>query len=57
MTIADLFGLTHSTLRVMVERTFDALNNRFTFLGQKAFNHFPPKISLFLHVAFFITGP
>ena len=44
----ELFHLSHSSLRVTVERAFGALNNRFTIIDQKAFHPFPIQVKLVL---------
>ena len=40
-TPKELFNLTHSSLRVTIERAFTALKNRFKILDQKPFHPFP----------------
>uniref|UniRef100_A0A453K441 DDE Tnp4 domain-containing protein n=1 Tax=Aegilops tauschii subsp. strangulata TaxID=200361 RepID=A0A453K441_AEGTS len=55
-TAQELFNLRHSSLRVTVERAFGALKNRFKILDQNHSTHTPLRLSLFLLVAFCITG-
>ena len=47
-----LFNFRHSILRVMFEREFVALNNKFRILDQKPFQSFLSQLNFGLHVAF-----
>jgi hypothetical protein len=40
----ELFNLRHSSLRVIIERAFAALKNRFKILDQKPFHTFPTQV-------------
>ncbi|KAK1667833.1 hypothetical protein QYE76_055992 [Lolium multiflorum] len=44
----ELFNLRHSSLRVIIERTFAALKNRFKVLDQKPFHTFDTQVKLVL---------
>uniref|UniRef100_A0A453CW42 DDE Tnp4 domain-containing protein n=1 Tax=Aegilops tauschii subsp. strangulata TaxID=200361 RepID=A0A453CW42_AEGTS len=44
----ELFNLTHSSLRVTIERAFGALKNRFNILDQKPFHPYPTQVKLVL---------
>ena len=45
-TPRELFNFRHSNLKVMVERAFGALKNRFKILDQKSLYTFPTQIKL-----------
>ncbi|XBI10365.1 hypothetical protein VPH35_137655 [Triticum aestivum] len=47
-TPQELFNLRHSSLRVVVERAFGALKNRFKILDQKPFYPYPTQVKLVL---------
>ena len=47
-TPRELFNLRQSSLRVMVEREFGALKNRFKILDQKPFHPYPTQVKLVL---------
>uniref|UniRef100_A0A453II92 DDE Tnp4 domain-containing protein n=1 Tax=Aegilops tauschii subsp. strangulata TaxID=200361 RepID=A0A453II92_AEGTS len=48
MTPQELLNLRHSSLRVMVERAFGALKNRFKILDQKPSHPYPTQVKLVL---------
>jgi hypothetical protein len=49
--VKELFNLRHPSPRVTIDRVFTALK----IPDQKPFHPFPPKLSFFLHVAFYTT--
>lgn len=52
----ELFNLRHSSLRVTVERAFDALKNRFKIIYNKPFHPYKTQVKLVLFVVSFTTG-
>jgi hypothetical protein len=52
---SELFNLRHSTLRVTIERAFDALKCMFKVLDQKTFHTFDMQVKRSLLTAFFTT--
>ncbi|KAI4986357.1 hypothetical protein ZWY2020_018987 [Hordeum vulgare] len=51
-TAQELFNLRHSSLRVIVEKAFGALKNRFKILDQKPFHPYPTQFKLILQWGF-----
>ncbi|KAE8770854.1 putative nuclease HARBI1 [Hordeum vulgare] len=47
-TPRELFNLTHSSLRVTIERAFEALKNRFKIMDHKPFRPYPTQVKLVL---------
>ncbi|KAE8798921.1 Plasma membrane ATPase [Hordeum vulgare] len=55
-TLHELFNLKQSNLRVTIERAFEALRNELKIMNQTTSALILPRLSLFLHIAFRITG-